>query len=118
MLTELDLSCNRFRHLPQGLAKLPQLVTLNASKNYLQPNTRSLLIAGLKQLTQLCVLDLRFNAKCGQQELLDMLSIELPTVIVRITLWGQFVGISPSTRDATSGLLLSLVPPLPPQGQK
>merc|ERR1719247_1276586 len=40
-----------------------------------------------------------------------MLAAKLPAVDVRITLWGQFVGASPSDRDAT--LLRSQLEPWP-----
>lgn len=111
LLTDLDLSCNKFKQLPVELDRLAQLVSLNASRNFLQPTAKSLLLPGLKQLSNLRLLDLRFNAKLGQQQLLDMLAAELPKVTARITIWGQIVGISAAVRDAS--LLRSQLEPWP-----
>ena len=36
----------------------------------------------------------------GKPELAEMLKAELPAVTVRLSLWGQMVGICPSERDA------------------
>eukprot|EP00929_Paragymnodinium_shiwhaense_P084315 TRINITY_DN45074_c0_g1_i1.p1 TRINITY_DN45074_c0_g1~~TRINITY_DN45074_c0_g1_i1.p1 ORF type:complete len:430 (+),score=80.12 TRINITY_DN45074_c0_g1_i1:72-1361(+) len=110
-LRELDLGCNRFKRLPAELADLKQLVSVNASRNFLKPTADSLCLAGLQQLTDLRCLDLRFNEACGKPELLDWFAKELPEVDVRITKWGQIEGIWPAERDAT--LLRSQLEPWP-----
>jgi len=110
-LTQVDLSVNRFKRVPPELAQLSRLATLDMSRNFLRPTLESLLIPDLAQLSELRLLDLRFNERCGKPDLLEMLAVELPAVSVRITLWGQIVGASPASRDAT--LLRSQLEPWP-----
>jgi len=106
-LTELDLCRNRFRALPSSLQQLPGLARLNASRNDLRPSLEFLQMLlqppGLRSLQEL---DITFNKKCYTQDLADLLTAELPSVAVRMTVTfppppGAKVGEAASVRDAT-----------------
>lgn len=116
----VDLTLNRFKRLPPGLAALRNLETLDASRNCLLPTPQALLLtpnpAALSSLPSLRLLDLRFNAKCGAPALQQRLAAAFATTSaaapdVRLTVWGQFQGLMPSSRDAA--LLRAQLEPWP-----
>ena len=106
-LAVLDISRNWFKDLPPELGALPNLASIDASRNFLRPNAvchqrwlstlplhatttttvafesrlraqASLLLKDLAKLPALTCLDLRSNRKCGKQATADMLSRALP----------------------------------------
>lgn len=103
-LKTLDLSRNWFRALPHNLVQLQQLETLDLSRNFMRPNSEAMYFDGLKQLSNLKMIDLRYNRKCDRQSLVDRFATELPLVQVKITIAfpapeGAFVGNAPADRD-------------------
>ena len=87
---------------------------LRASHNLLKPNaTNSLRLDTLANMKQLGVIDIRFNQKCGNQSLLELIQSTLnDNVIVKMTVtyppaihtsdtYDDRVGASPAVRDAT-----------------
>ena len=128
-LTTLDVSHNELMDLP-GLSRMPNLCTLNlernwfntlpleigscrklkiiiASRNFLRPNSQSLLFPKLKLLKDLKRFDLRYNQKCGRPHHLSSIRGELPQLEELIlTMWeevgnvpGSYVGASAAERN-------------------
>ena len=63
-LQTLNLSRNWFNALPADIGKLTLLKEINASRNFLKPNSDSLLFDQIKTLEHLEVLDVSLNQKC------------------------------------------------------
>ena len=105
-LTDLNISRNWFKAIPAQVVQLHSLVNLNARRNFLRPNDKSLALVSLATLTQLKQLDIQWNNKCKRQDWLDMLKQKLGEhVLVLMTVSfpapdGSFVGASPAVRDA------------------
>ena len=111
-LITLDISRNWFEALPEAIGLLHHLKELRATHNLLKPK-----LLGLDTLTnmkQLEVIDIRFNQKCGNQSLLELMQSTLNNkVVVKMTVTypppintsntyeSDRVGISPAVRDAT-----------------
>jgi hypothetical protein len=106
----LNLERGWFNTLPNEIGSLKELHTLNASRNFLRPNAKSLQITQLKSLPKLKYLDLTYNQKCGTKQHYKFISDNLqalPIIIdIRITLWeevgskpGSYVGASASERN-------------------
>ena len=110
-LQHLNISVNRFKALPEELNFLTALISLNASRNFLKPTEESLRARDISKLSSFCELDIRFNERCGTRQLFDWLKQELPAVSVKLSLWGQTSGRSPSDRNA--GLIRSQIEPWP-----
>ena len=113
-LITLDISRNWFEALPEAIESLHHLKELRASYNLLKPNpTNSLRLDTLTNMKQLEVIDIRFNQKCGNQSLLELMQSTLnDKVIVKMTVtyppaihtsdtYDDRVGASPAVRDAT-----------------
>ena len=109
-LHTLDISRNWFETLPESIGTLKNLRVLRASHNLLKPNaTMALRLDTLKNIKQLEVLDIRFNQKCGNRSLLELLQSTLgDKVDVNLTVTypppdtsnDDRVGASPAVRDA------------------
>ncbi len=103
----LNVERGWFNTLPTEIGSLKQLHTLNASRNFLRPNTKSLRLDQLKTLSHLKTLDLTYNQKCGTTAHLEFISSQLPQIRdIKATLWeevgsvpGSYVGKSASERD-------------------
>jgi hypothetical protein len=63
-LLELSIERNWFNTLPVDIGKLTKLRKIDASRNFLKPNTASLRFEQLKLLTELNEVNLSFNKKC------------------------------------------------------
>ena len=128
-LITLDISRNWFEALPEAIGSLHHLKELRASHNLLKPNaTNSLRLDTLANMKQLEVIDIRFNQKCGNQSLLELIQSTLnDNVIVKMTVtyppaihtfdtYNDRVGASPAVGDAT--LLRSQLEPWSTMAQR
>jgi len=115
-LITLDISRNWFEALPEAIGSLHHLKELRATHNLLKPNaTNSLRLDTLANMKQLEMIDIRFNQKCGNQSLLELMQSTLnDKVIVKMTVTypppplntsntyeSDRVGATPAVRDAT-----------------
>jgi hypothetical protein len=117
-LRELVLTRNWFNTLPSEIGSLQQLETLDASRNFLRPNGRSLRFDDLGRLPAFSALDLSYNQKCGRPHHRELILSEVPQLReVKITTWekicstpNSYVGTSAADRDPA--LLRSQLEPL------
>ncbi len=86
-LRTLNLERGWFNTLPNEIGSLHHLQVINASRNFLRPNSASLQLQQLKSLSKLQILDLRYNQKCGTVNHYEFITKELPQVQVKVTLW-------------------------------
>jgi len=127
-IQHLNLSRNWFAELPESIADLTKLQSLNVSHNMLRSSQAALLmdrklklklpdnsndpssyttgmISILQSLQHLQELDLTFNQKCGHQKLFNKIQNEISSVrTIKMTInfprpEGAFVGASAAERD-------------------
>ncbi|KAL7554152.1 hypothetical protein ACHAWF_017553, partial [Thalassiosira exigua] len=90
-LVELCIQRNWFDRLPSEIATLSKLKRLDASRNFLKPNSESLLWDDLKRLPDLATLDLSYNKKCCRVDHRSMIRKQfLPRKVeVVVTVWEE-----------------------------
>lgn len=90
-LEALSLERNWFNCMPSEIGSLSRLKTINASRNFLKPNSSSLLFDQLRRLGDLARLDLSYNQKCSRSE--HRVSIQEAlrpnSVEVLVTVWQE-----------------------------
>jgi len=109
-LQTLNLERGWFNTLPLEIGSCTNLITINASRNFLRPNNSSLLFDKLKSLKHLRNLDLTYNQKCGTITHCQHIQQHIPQLSnnVQVTLWenigknpGSYIGSSAAERDST-----------------
>lgn len=113
-LLVLNLERNWFNTLPTEIGCCTKLQQLLAGRNFLRPNTNSLLFPQLQKLKCLKVLDLVYNQKCGRPHHRDVIrqALQLPDglpsgIEINLTLWEE-VGNVPGTYIGKSKLFEAL----------
>ncbi len=106
-LETLNLERNWFNTLPDSLPST--LISLNASRNFLKPNKKSLQLDHLQTLRSLRYFNIKFNQKCGKEEhslfiktaLPQLTSLDITISLMLGAASGFRVGSSAALRDAT-----------------
>ncbi len=108
-LLELSIERNWFNTLPLDIGKLTKLRKIDASRNFLKPNSASLRFEQLKLLSELCEINLSFNKKCCTADHRNAIEKELlpQKVNVIVTVWEEMQNQSNASNESSTDIISS-----------